>query len=240
MRFKEWKRLSDWKKLVGTVTGILLAASVGVNVWQWRENRELAKDIGTRVVTEVLDGDTFVVEDNVIVRLVSVEAPEVEVCGGERAKRVLAEMILGKRVRLEVQVRDSYGRLVALAYDGDKLINEEMLSGGWAFYSGANSPAKERLMVAGEEAKSAKRGIFGPECTQTVNPDKPECVIKGNYDASETKRSKKIYHFPGCGRYDDVGVELYRGDRWFCSEKEAEAAGFVKSGNCFWRRFGEK
>lgn len=225
-----------WKRGVGLVL-LLLAGSIGINLWQWGMNRELAKDIGTRMVTQVLDGDTLVVEDNVIVRLVSVEAPEKEVCGGEKAKQVLTEMILGKRVRLEVQVRDSYGRLVALAYDGGKLINEEMLSGGWAFYTGANSPAKERLMVAGREAKQAKRGIFGPECTQTVNPERQECVIKGNYDASETKRSKRVYHFPGCGRYDDVGVELYRGDRWFCSEKEAEAAGFVKSGNCFGRKF---
>lgn len=219
---------------------MLLALSVGVNAWQWRENRELAKDIGTRMVTQVLDGDTFVVEDNVIVRLVSVSAPENDVCGGEKAKQVLTEMILGKRVKLEVQVRDSYGRLVALAYVGDKLINEAMLSGGRAFYTGANSPAKERLKAAGREAKEAKLGIFGSECTQAVNPERPECLIKGNYDASETKRSKKIYHFPGCGRYEDMGVELYRGDKWFCSEKEAEAAGFVKSGNCFGRKYGEE
>jgi endonuclease YncB( thermonuclease family) len=232
-----WKRLG-WREMAAAV-GLLLLVSAGVNLWQWRANRELAKDIGSRVVAQVLDGDTFVAEDNVIVRLVSVEAPEKEVCGGEKAKQVLTEMILGKRVRLEVQVRDSYGRLVALAYDGDKLVNEEILAGGWAFYTGANSPAKDRLMAAGEEARSAKRGIFGSECTQAVNPDKPECVIKGNYDASETKRSKRIYHFPGCGRYDDIGVELYRGDRWFCSEKEAEEAGFVKSGNCFGRKFGE-
>ena len=219
------------------IAGLLLFITAGINSRLVQKNKKLSEDLGTRIVKEVLDGDTFVAEDNVIVRLVSVEAPEMEFCGGEKAKKALKEMILGKRVRLEVQVRDSYGRLVALTYKDDKLINEKMLADGWAFYSGANSSAKEKLMIVGREARGAKRGIFGPECTQEVNLDQPKCLIKGNYDATDAEGSRKIYHFPGCGRYDSVAVELYRGDKWFCSEQEAQSAGFVKSGNCFGREF---
>jgi hypothetical protein len=41
----------------------------------------------------------------------------------------------------------------------------------------------------------------------------------------------------GGSEYNRALVELDRGEQWFCSEKEAEAAGFVKSKNCFGKNF---
>ena len=51
------------------------------------------------------------------------------------------------------------------------------------------------------------------------------------------KRGRKIYHFPGCAGYNVVIVELDRGEQWFCSEKEAQAAGFVKSEQCYGKKW---
>ena len=48
-----------------------------------------------------------------------------------------------------------------------------------------------------------------------------ECLIKGNI--SENGR---IYHVPGSRWYSETGINPSRGERWFCSEAEARAAGW--------------
>lgn len=54
-----------------------------------------------------------------------------------------------------------------------------------------------------------------------VPPD-PSCAIKGNVNSS----GDKIYHAPGFRDYDKTDIKLEEGDRWFCTEEEARAAGF--------------
>lgn len=61
--------------------------------------------------------------------------------------------------------------------------------------------------------------------TPTVNSD---CRIKGNISSS----GEKIYHLPGCGSYDKTAIDESRGERWFCAEDEAVAAGWRKAKNC--------
>lgn len=55
---------------------------------------------------------------------------------------------------------------------------------------------------------------------------KPGCDIKGNisYNTGES-----IYHTPGGDFYDRTQINLSKGERWFCSEEEAEAAGWRRS-----------
>lgn len=54
-----------------------------------------------------------------------------------------------------------------------------------------------------------------------VPPD-PSCAIKGNVNS----RGDKIYHAPGFRDYEKTDVKPEEGDRWFCTEEEAIAAGF--------------
>jgi micrococcal nuclease len=53
------------------------------------------------------------------------------------------------------------------------------------------------------------------------------CNIKGNVNKKE-----KIYHLPGCASYKTTIIETAKGERMFCSEKEAVAAGWRKAKNC--------
>ncbi|GBF97172.1 hypothetical protein Rsub_10359 [Raphidocelis subcapitata] len=53
------------------------------------------------------------------------------------------------------------------------------------------------------------------------------CAIKGNIGS----RGDKIYHLPGQGEYDAVKIETNKGEKYFCSEKEAQAAGFRPVGH---------
>ena len=117
--------------------------------------------------------------------------------------------------------------MVADVYLDEKSVNVAMIVSGWAAYDSSDSSVGEEMKLAGEKARKEKIGIFGEKCTQISNS---KCKIKGNINDG---RETKIYEFPGCGRYELTAVELFRGDQWFCSEKEAEDAGFVKSKNCF-------
>lgn len=51
------------------------------------------------------------------------------------------------------------------------------------------------------------------------------CNIKGNINT----RGERIYHVPGQEYYDETRISASHGERWFCSEAEARAAGWRKS-----------
>jgi len=51
------------------------------------------------------------------------------------------------------------------------------------------------------------------------------CNIKGNVST----RGERIYHVPGQKYYNDTRISASHGERWFCSEEEARAAGWRKS-----------
>ncbi len=179
-------------------------------------------------VDRVIDGDTFVLTNKQEIRLMSVNAPEVGLCGSQEATDKLKSLIEGKKVRLEGDINDHFGRLLALVYIDDQLINKEMILSGWARFTSTASPESENLKSAFQKIKTEKLGVFSPQCYQSTNPQNPKCNIKGN-----VREGKKTYFFPGCGNYSNVAIELDQGDQWFCSESDAVSAGFVKSANCY-------
>lgn len=54
------------------------------------------------------------------------------------------------------------------------------------------------------------------------------CSIKGNIASDK----EKIYHLSGCASYNATIVDTSKGERWFCTEKEAKDAGWRKAKNC--------
>lgn len=52
------------------------------------------------------------------------------------------------------------------------------------------------------------------------------CQIKGNISPNT---GEKIYHLPGQRYYDETRVSLKNGERYFCSEEDAQAAGWRRS-----------
>jgi cold shock CspA family protein len=64
----------------------------------------------------------------------------------------------------------------------------------------------------------------GPSAiTSAANPN---CVIKGNISWNA---GKKYYHLPGMEDYENTQIDLKKGERWFCTEDEAKANGWVKA-----------
>ena len=216
-----WKTSFPWK----TVALILLVPSMLLNVYLFF--RTSTQPIFSVPVVGVIDGDTIVVSNKERVRLRQIDAPELGSCGGEEAKRELEKLVTGKSVRLAEQIPDQQGRGMALVYEGRTLVNEKMLESGWVTYHHDVSTREEDLKKATALAKEEKRGIYG-KCWSTENTEKPKCIVKANID----DKGVKTYFVPGCAQYRFTVIEKNRGEAYFCTEKEAVKAGYVKAGTC--------
>jgi len=117
----------------------------------------------------VIDGDTVEVRIGgkvERVRLIGVDAPEIgQGEWGERARAALERMVKGKVVRVEfdVQERDRYGRVLGYVWVDGEMANEQLLREGMAFLYTVppNVRYVERFRRAQEEARRARRGIWG-------------------------------------------------------------------------------
>lgn len=180
-------------------------------------------------VFKIADGDTFILENNKqTVRLFGLDAPEPDNCYGPEATQKLDSLLSKRKVQLKEPLVDHFGRVVALVYVDGKLINEIMIRQGFAAYQSEPGSGKEIMKAAHEFAESHKLGIYSSLCTDASPPD-PKCAIKGNHDLD---RDENVYLTPKCPYYDLVLVRRFEGDRWFCSESEAQKAGFKISPAC--------
>jgi endonuclease YncB( thermonuclease family) len=189
----------------------------------------------------VIDGDSFEVA-GVKIRLHAVDAPETDqmcetrqgaewACGGWISKVVTDRYnwITASCERLDT---DRYGRTVArcTALGGD--IGAWLVSEGFAFAYvkyGSDYVALEREAAAADRGLHAVR-MQSPEQHRRNGRAEPqrvsgECNIKGNISA----KGVKIYHMSGQEFYNRTRISLSKGERWFCSEAAARAAGWRKA-----------
>lgn len=181
------------------------------------------------LVLEVLDGDTILLEGKVRLRLRDIDAPELEFCGGQEAKDLLTTLAKGKRIDYQEKILDQKGRPMALVYVRDTLVNLEMLKSGWVRYHSDQSSYRDVLKEAGDKVRNEEKGIFSQKCSQKENLENPKCNIKGNHDKNS---GAKKYYYPGCAQYEFTIVEKDIGENWFCTEKEAQNAGYTKAATC--------
>jgi len=89
-----------------------------------------------RNVTRVIDGDTLDVEGTLRIRLVLVNAPELNASGGPESKDYLTSLCLGSKALVDeddLQIGDDpYGRVLAVVYCGGTNANALMISSGHA------------------------------------------------------------------------------------------------------------
>ena len=212
-------------KLPKLLIYIILGASLLLNAFLLKQKSpaDSVKVLG------VIDGDTLVLAGKVRLRLRHIYAPELQFCGGQEAKTELEKMVSGKSVRIEEKIMDQQGRPMALVYQGSTLINQSMLESGWVRYHSDLTSRTDEIQAVADQAKAEHLGIYSPSCYQKENPDNPKCNIKGNIDKS-TKVKK--YYLPNCAQYNFTIVEKDIGEDWFCTEKEAQAAGFSRAETC--------
>lgn len=251
-----------FKKILIGIAGILLAiAGVSNSDYiqdKFNKNKqeggeaisiEIQKDDSIVTVTRVIDGDTFKV-DEVRIRLIGIDSPEKGECYYDEAKDFLTSLVTDKQVRLQKDLteEDLYGRLLRYiilpSSDGkedDIFINRLILEEGFARTLSISPDVRYRdlFSTAQDNALREKKGIWG-ECNakrpnedlreqDDAVPPRPECTIKGNISE---KGYGKIYLTIGCDNYNSVKIDASKGEQYFCSESEAESAGFRKATNC--------
>lgn len=209
-------------------------------------------------VVSVMDGDTVRVRltdgKEEKVRIIGLDAPEVSPleCFGKESSSHLSALIAGKGVTLESEPqddRDSFGRLLRYITFNGQDIGAAMIRDGYAgsyrkyphprieAYNAIEATAKARRaglwsVCASPTTISSQAAVAAPTAQPTAQEPPAQtggegCVIKGNVNDK-----KRIYHLPGCGSYNQTKIKPEEGDRWFCTEAEAQAAGFRKAGNC--------
>lgn len=197
-----------------------------------------------------VDGDTLSVSGR-RVRLFGIDAPESDqLCKkdgtnwscGQVATQQLTALVEGKQVECRGTGVDQYGRILAICRAGPDELNEVMVEQGWAV---AYRQYSDNYIFAEDRAKASHLGMWSStfmlpsdyrhsklppaparaeNSRQRSTPKSPQwtggCLIKGN----RSRRGEWIYHLPGMPYYEQT-----RAEEMFCTEAEAQAAGYRRA-----------
>ena len=175
---------------------------------------------------------------------------------GQQAALALADKIANHIVTCEPKDHDRYDRVVAICRAAGEDLNAWMVAKGMAV---AYRQYSTDYVPQEEQAAASKRGIWKGEFVfpwdwrhdkenqayrvlprsfksappaggsfsdaQSSTAASGQCVIKGNISQS----GERIYHVPGGAFYGRTIINVAKGERWFCSEAEAQAAGWRRS-----------
>ena len=191
---------------------------------------------------DIVDADTIKV-GAIPVRLYGIDAPESrQTCErdgtpygcGKQATRTLVDLILGHPVQCEIVGRDAFGRALGICSVGSTQLNSTLVRQGWAL---AFAKYSERYVADQDAAQMAKVGLWAGSFMNPwdwrlgeaeVTPPTRTCAaiaIKGNINNA----GDHIYHLPSQYFYRRVKIDEGKGERWFCTEEEALAAGWRRS-----------
>jgi endonuclease YncB( thermonuclease family) len=169
-----------------------------------------------------------------------VEAPEVgQSCErkgsawrcGIAAKDALAGLVRGRRIACEIVGEADSGLKTARCSAAGSDLAEKLVRGGKVFATGG---FMGRYSGAESDAADEKLGLWSGE------PERPEdwrakrwdearraapdgCPIKGRI-----RSGARTYVLPWSPSYDSIELSPAKGERWFCSESEAQGAGWSR------------
>lgn len=195
---------------------------------------------------KVTDGDTITLNGEKI-RLEGIDAPELaqrclssagsEYDCGKLSAKALTGLLSRGPVSCEGDSVDAYGRRLATCYSGGVNVNAAMVESGQAFafirYSSSYAAEEARArtsrtgLFAGQaeapwDFRAGKWQKASGQAPQQASADtRKACPIKGNIS-----KNGRIYHMPWSASYARTSINESKGERWFCSEAEAIAAGW--------------
>ena len=203
-------------------------------------NPFMAKPVEGRAT--VLSGDIIRISGTTI-RLDGIEAPDLnQKCMGankkpwgcgEAARSAADRIVKGKTVRCDLSGTDEAGRSLGTCLTVNtgtsQNVAEELVRAGAVFAAGglfsslssieSDARAKKIGLWKGEAERPADYRTSQWDAAAKSAPD--GCPIKGTI-AGEAKS----YLMPWQGEYGSAKVRTSKGERWFCSESEAQAAGW--------------
>jgi endonuclease YncB( thermonuclease family) len=195
-----------------------------------------------------VSGDTIRIGDQII-ELSGVEAPELgQRCSrpgdarwrcGDDARRAVARVASSGPARCTVSGNGDDGRVIATCTVKENDIAEDLVRNGHVFATTGLFAAYASLE---QDAQAAKRGLWRGDAVrpseyrarlaerrqrawdQAKQSAPNGCPIKG-----QVVSGRKYYVLPGADDYARIRIRAGRGERWFCSEQEASAAGWKLS-----------
>jgi endonuclease YncB( thermonuclease family) len=114
------------------------------------------------------------------------------------------------------------------AYDADEAAAREAGAGLWAgsFIAPWDWRHRNRTtMILGAASVPVNAQTILLGAVSASEAPSPECVIKGNVN----RKGERIYHLPAQLNYGQISMSKGLGERWFCTEAEAEAAGWKRA-----------
>lgn len=138
-------------------------------------------------ITRIIDGDTVILNNKTIVRLIGIDAPEIHegnklakdakrlnchketvIKMGNYSKDYLANLVLNKNIiiKYDKHRKGKYGRTLGYIYSTDgSLINEMMINAGMAkVYEGASFKKKDAFLNIQKEAQNNHVGLWNEKC----------------------------------------------------------------------------
>ena len=175
-------------------------------------------------------------------------------CFGNEASGFTRSYLEGQWITIERDPsqanRDKYDRLLRYVYLAGVDFGGYIIEQGYGYEYTYNNSYNRRALYASyqDEAKSNESGLwgnsacvansssisgdysddegYGEEKSGRITEDGTKCNIKGNISKNT---GEKIYHVPGQEYYDETIISPEYGERWFCSEEEAIAAGWRRA-----------
>ena len=105
--------------------------------------------------------------------------------------------------------------------------------GLWADGACSEEKSDTKTGTSSTSSSSSSSAVAAPSSNNTSSSTSSSsssstttnCLIKGNINS----KGEKIYHVPGQKYYNATKIDTRYGEKWFCSEEEARAAGWRKS-----------
>ncbi|MTD30432.1 thermonuclease family protein [Planomicrobium sp. YIM 101495] len=205
------------------------------------------KELQEVEVLSVIDGDTIRIDyegESTTVRYLLIDTPETnhpslgEQPLGKEATETNRELLASGTVSIEFDEGgrfDDYDRLLAYIYVDGESVQEQLLEQGLArvaYVFEPNTRYEDEFKDAEQRARDESLGVwqydgyatdrgfradaYGGATAESEEAD-GDCAIKGNIN----RNGDKIYHLPSDSSYAQTNPE-----EWFCTEQEAQDAGF--------------
>ena len=163
-------------------------------------------------VTRAIDGDTVVLENGERVRLLGENSPEKNEPFFDEAKNLLKSLVENKTIEIERIGIDKYGRTLGYLYVDDELINEKILSSGFAalyYYD------KDYNYATMENAESLARGNGLGIWKNSTNEGCVKIVSFSYKDGGKCNNQERLVFDNSCDELnltlkDDSSAHIYK------------------------------
>jgi len=149
---------------------------------------------------------------------------------GAAAKDALASIVRGRRISCDLLGEEETGKRARCYEDGSDIAERLVRNGHvfadggfWSAYASVESDAEARK-VGLWSGEAERPQDYRDKRWEEAKKAAPEgCPIKG-----PIRSGARTYVLPWNPGYDSIRLREARGERWFCSESEAEAAGWTR------------